>query len=307
MSVSPHIALAERQINLGNSRGAIEPLRRALAADPNHALAHAYLAVCLQDVREGKAAVQSIGSALALAPEHWYVQFAAGRIALQQQRYQEAEKHLDDARRTASWNAPVYRHLADLYRQTKRAGTALEVLEEGLGQCPGDVGIISEIGTELLNRGHLELAEIRALEALSLDPESIDAHVVAGYVRLWQNCRAEALDHALSALSINAAEPAAVRLLCMIKVHANPLLGLWWRLAAALSQYPNDALADFLKLAWTVCFAGIFFLFWAGQTWVAVALIATLALWIAGMGLCKIFLEWEVRRELMAFRLRKGF
>jgi tetratricopeptide (TPR) repeat protein len=301
------IALAERLINLGNPRGAIEPLRRAIAAEPDHALAHAYLGVCLLDVGEDKAAAESIRSALAVDPEHWYVLFAAGRIALLQRSYPEAEQHLENARRRAPWYAPVYRHLADLYRQTKRILMARKVLEDGRDECPTDASIISDIGSEILEQGRIEEAETKALEALSLDPESVDAHILAGYVRLRQDRRSEALDHALAALSTNAMHPAALRLLCAIKLRANFLLGLWWRLAVAIGEYPYNAVADFFKLAWTLCVGAITFSFLAGEARVAVILSTVLVLWIAAMLACKALFERGVRRELMALHLRRGF
>ena len=78
------IMLAERQINLGNPRGAIGPLREALAKDPEHALAHAYLGMCLHDTNHQREANTEIEAALRLAPEHGFIRYGAGVVALLQ-------------------------------------------------------------------------------------------------------------------------------------------------------------------------------------------------------------------------------
>jgi tetratricopeptide (TPR) repeat protein len=78
ISKLPLIRLAERHINLGNPRGAIEPLRRVLADNPDHALAHAYLGMRLQKIGQPAAALASIQTALALAPEYGFVSYTAG-------------------------------------------------------------------------------------------------------------------------------------------------------------------------------------------------------------------------------------
>jgi tetratricopeptide (TPR) repeat protein len=182
-----------------------------------------------------------------------------------------------------------------------------QLRREGRNECPTDASIVSDIGTEILDQGRIEEAETKAIEALSLDPESVDAHILAGHVRLRQDRRSEALDHALAALSINAMHPAALRLLCAIKLRANVLLGLWWRLAVAIGEYPHNAVADFFRLAWSLSLGAITFFFLAGEARIAIILTAILVLLIAAMLACKALFERGVRRELIALRLRRGF
>src|SRR5262249_56111376 len=70
MTASPHLlALAQRQMRIGNYGAAIEQLRQALAKDPTDAAAHALLAACLHATKRLYAAEYEARQALAAAPE----------------------------------------------------------------------------------------------------------------------------------------------------------------------------------------------------------------------------------------------
>ena len=79
MTASPQLlALARRQMRIGNHAGAIEPLRQALAADPTDAGAHALLAMCLHATKRLHAAEYEAQQALSAAPELPAAHLAAG-------------------------------------------------------------------------------------------------------------------------------------------------------------------------------------------------------------------------------------
>jgi predicted Zn-dependent protease len=126
------IRVAEQLMSAGNARGAIDPLRKVLAQNPDHVLALAYLALCLHDTREHRKANAEIDAALELAPENGFVRYAAGIIALAQRRYGVAQAHLDAAHRLLPTDARVFRSLARLYDETGRRQRSLSTLQEGL-------------------------------------------------------------------------------------------------------------------------------------------------------------------------------
>ncbi|HZF33326.1 MAG TPA: tetratricopeptide repeat protein [Candidatus Angelobacter sp.] len=222
------IWLAERQMNLANPRGAIEPLRKVLAEDPNHALAHAYMAACLHDTGHHRDARAAAATALGLAPEMAFAHYIAGTIALLQKDHGAAEQHLTQARTLAPADSRIYRQLARLYRETDRKRLVLPTLEEGLSHAPQNTGLLADIGKHFVDAGKTAAAEAKAREVLQIDPESIDGNVLMGHVRLHQGDIEGAREHSLIALNKDATDYPALHLLCSIKVRMNPLLGLWW-------------------------------------------------------------------------------
>ncbi len=307
MSISSDLALAERQINLGNPRGAIEPLRRILAADPDHALAHAYLGICLHDTGELQEADDEIEDALRLAPEDGFIRYAAGLIALLQKDYGEAGTQLDEARRLIPWDARVYRSLARLYDETERVRLALSTLQEGLKIAPDDPGLKADIGSHLLESGHVDDAERMAEEALAIDPENCDALVLRGQVLLRRGDSAGAREHALLALRSDATHHGALHLICSAKFRRNPLLGLWWLYAVWITRIGRGLPFGMIIGSAIILRVFLFGIFMAydstlGRFVIVGWLIFVVYTWTAA-GLFKRAL----RREIESVRLRIGF
>jgi Tfp pilus assembly protein PilF len=300
--------LAERHINLGHPRGAIEPLRRVLAEDPHHALAHAYLGMCLQQVGEPGAARTSIETALGLAPDDGFVSYAAGYVALSQKRLGAAEEWLARARQRMPEHAETYRLLAIVYGRAKRWARVLPTLQEGLSHDPDNHRVIADLGTHLILLGRVAEAEMKALEALKIHPESPEAHVLMGYVRLRQRRIAEAREHALTALLTNANYAPALQLLASIELQANFLVGAWWRFAVWLARPRSDkAYLSFAFLAGAALDAPGIVLFVAHKDLLAWIAIAGVALCIGGLWLAKKLFERSIRKSLGEFRLRQSF
>jgi Tfp pilus assembly protein PilF len=300
--------LAERHINLGNPRGAIEPLRRVLAENPDHALAHAYLGMCLQQVGEPGAAQTSIRTALGLAPDNGFVSYVAGYVALSQKRLGAAEEWLTRARQRMPEHAETYRLLAIVYGRTKRWARVLPTLQEGLSHDPNNHRVIADFGTHLNLLGRVAEAEMKALEALKICPESPEAHVLMGQVRLRQRRISEAREHALTALLINANYAPALQLLASIELQANFLVGAWWRFAVWLARPRSDK--AHLSLAFLIgaaLYAPSIVLFAAHRDLLAWAAIAGVALCIGGLWLAKKLFVRAIQNSLREFRLRQSF
>jgi Flp pilus assembly protein TadD len=306
-STAQLVRLAELQINLGNARGAIEPLRRVLKEDPGHALAHAYLGMCLQEAGQPAAARTSIATALALAPEYGFVSYAAGFVALLQKKLRAAEEHLDRARRLMPSHAETYRLLALVYGRTKRSQKVLPTLQEGLSHNPANVRLITEIGTHWLNTGRPADAEAQAREALRMDPECAEAQVLMGYVRLQQRNRDDARECALAALTCSAGYAPALQLMSTIKLQANPLIGIWWRFAIWLGRPRNREVFLGVWTVLTLVYWGAIATLTERVTWPAVAIVAGLTLCVGSLLLAKWLFRRGIRKELREFRLRHGF
>lgn len=299
--------LAERHINLGNPRGAIEPLRRVLAEYPHHAVAHAYLGMCLQQVGEPGAARTSIETALGLAPDDGFVSYVAGYVTLSQNRLGEAEERLTRARQLVPGHAETYRLLAIVYSRTNRWSRVLPTLQEGLTHEPTNPRIIADFGTHMILMGRVAEAETRALEALKIHPESHEAHVLMGRVRLRQHRITEAREHALTALVANADDAPALQLLASIELQKNFLVGAWWRFAIWLARPRSDRQPLIIVIVVAALYAPGFALFLLGRDLLAWIAIAGVALCIGGMWVAKRLFERAIRKSLSEFRLRQSF
>jgi tetratricopeptide (TPR) repeat protein len=294
-------------MNGGNPQGAIDPLRKVLAADPNHALAHAYLAMCLHDTREYKKANAEIDAALDRAPEDGFVRYVAGIVALLQRKHRTAEAHLEAARRLSPTDARVFRSLAQLYDETNRQQQSLPMLQEGLKHEPTNLGLRTDIGSHLFESGRFAEAEAMASEVLAANPENADAQVLMGQIRLHSLDPAGAREHALLALRANPLHDGALRLICAIKFLANPLLGLWWHIAMRTSR-----LLGMLSGFWRTVILPI------PAIYITITLLHSrdrsslilLVLWVGFMGYLwagGIIFERMINRELRFTRLRRDF
>jgi len=225
------------QMRLGNPHGAIEQFRQVLAFDPEHAAAHACLALCLVDTRRPFAAEHEAGLALACDPENAFNHMVAGIVAVERQKYRLAEEHLERAHAIDHTQADVYRWLARVYGLTGREAMVMPTLREGLERDPQDVEILAALGHRHLELGAIDAAEHHAREALAINAESLAANVLQGHVLLRRGDIEGAKRQALMALRHDAGNVGGLYLLCGIKARTSPMMGLWWRYAAWMARF----------------------------------------------------------------------
>jgi len=240
MTISPPLlALARRQMRIGNYAGAIEQLRQVLAADPTDANGHALLAVCLHATKRLHAAEYEAQQALSAAPELPAAHLAAGAIQLTRRRFAAAERHLLEALALDHTDATAYRLLADAYERGGRRQLVEPTLREGLRQAPDNPELIADLGLHLLHAGRLDEAEALAREALAIDATCADAVLLMGHVLLRRGDIGGAREQALLCLHTDAGYAPALHLLCAVKMRTNPFLGLWWRFAVWMGRFGN--------------------------------------------------------------------
>jgi Flp pilus assembly protein TadD len=240
MTPSPHLlALARRQMRIGNYAGAIEQLRQALAADPTDADAHALLAVCLHATKRLYAAEYEAQQALSAAPELPAGHLAAGGIQLTRRRFAAAERHLQEALALDPTDATAYRMLANVYDAWDRRQLVEPTLRQGLQHAPDNPELIADLGLHLLHAGKLDEAEAHAREALAIDAACADAVLLMGQVLLRRGDIEGAREQALLCLRGDANYTPALHLLCAAKMRDNPFLGIWWRFAVWMGRFGN--------------------------------------------------------------------
>jgi tetratricopeptide (TPR) repeat protein len=249
----------------------------------------------------------SIETALALAPEYGFVSYAAGFVALLQKKLGEAEEQLTRARRLMPSHAETHRLLALVYGRTKQPQKVLPTLLEGLSHDPANVRIVTDIGTHWLNTGRHAQAEEQAQQALKINPESVEAHVLMGYLRLYQRNRDEARECALMALTRNASYAPALQLMSTIKLQANPLIGIWWRFAIWLGRHRNREMFMGVWIALVFVYWGAVATLTERVTWLAVGIVTSVTLCVGSLLLAKWLFRRGIRKELREYQLRHGF
>jgi Tfp pilus assembly protein PilF len=298
---------AELQMNQGSPSAAVETLHNLLAIDPDHALAHAYLAMCLQELRRPEGASFEMRRALKLAPEDHYVRYTAGRIELMQGWDGAAERHLDRARELAPENPAAYRLLAIVYAHTGRPELVLPTLQEALNAEPHDAGLKTDIASHLLSRGQIEEAEALALGALRDNPECADAQVLLGDIRFHSKDYDDARGFALGALHIDPSHEGALTLLCFVKLQKKSLLWRWRECARRVGQLHYAEKQELKRVSAVVAYIAVLILFAAGHPWAAVAAIVGISLLLAAAWAANRLVDRIFDRELKQVRFHRRY
>lgn len=227
---------AQVQMHQGNRHGAIQSLKRLLGLNPDHALAHGLLSLCLLQNKRLYAAEHEAGIALQLEPEHPFVHYILGHIALANRRFKVAESHFQTAIQLEPGRADYHLGLAAYYRTSGDRAQELKALERALALEPDNEECLAEIGEYYLDTGKLEKAEEHAHSAMQLNPDCLDAIVLMGSLYLARGNVKEARAHALWALHRDPTHVKALRLMSGIKARTNWFLGLWWRFNTSMSR-----------------------------------------------------------------------
>ncbi|HVK73593.1 MAG TPA: tetratricopeptide repeat protein [Kofleriaceae bacterium] len=223
------LELSDRLRSLSDWDGAIDALKRALALDPDHARAHAALALALLGARRLQGA--SIEARLALASDGGdpFCHHAAAAVLCAERKLDDAWAHCLVALEVESADVDVYVLGAHIRELQGRLDLARELLERALELEPVHVGALTALAEVELADGAIDRATARVDEALAAEPGSVDAHVIAGFVALRRGDVAGAEEHARFALGEDAADHGALRLYTAVKARRSWTMGLWWR------------------------------------------------------------------------------
>lgn len=220
--------LARRQMMRGETRGAIETLRRLLGTEPTSADGHALLSICLVDEKRLAAAEHEAKEALSLEPESTLGRLALASVHLGRHRPRAAEALYREL--LADGAQPrALRGLARALDQQRKHAEARRALDEALAIEPEDVDTLVLRGVFDLRDRRFTEAEASADEALTLEPEHAGALILKGHLLLQRGKVEEAREHAVWALRTDAMSKDALTLLAAVKARQSWWMGLWWR------------------------------------------------------------------------------
>ncbi len=221
------VTRARQRIAHGDLHHACELLQECLAGDPDHAEAHALLALCLLDLRLLGPAQAEAEAALLCDPQEALAHSAMGSVCLGDRRFTRASEHYERALQldpSDSYHHLRVAHLAAVLDQPRQ-----HLLERALQLDPDDPDVLAALAEERLDHRDLEAAHTFALRALEADPESHDALLAMARVLLHRDDVPGAREHVVMALRQHANSEEGLRLLVAIKARQNPFLGLWFR------------------------------------------------------------------------------
>ncbi|HEU0034821.1 MAG TPA: tetratricopeptide repeat protein [Kofleriaceae bacterium] len=224
------LAQADQYMRLANWRGAIDLCRSALTIDPDHAQAHALLALALLGAK--RLAGAEIESRLALTsdPDLALAHYAAASVLFARRKLDDAWAHCLIALQANTHDVDAHVLGASIRDLRGEPGAARELLEQALAIEPAHTDALVRFARLELDAHRYDLAARYADEALRTKPEDIGAHVIAGFVELVRGDDARAEEHARFALNQDSTDRSALHLWAAIKAHRSWTLGLWWRL-----------------------------------------------------------------------------
>lgn len=184
----------------GRAAQAEQELRRTLQADPNDALAHAWLGWALLDLERYADGQQHIETAIGLAPEYDFAYYLLSLAHQRQHRWTEAQTAIEQALALDPADAN-YHHVLGLLRFNRGQWEgALRAAEAGLGFDPEHVDCLGLRARALARLGRRPEAADTLQQALRHDPDDAGTHADAGWVALETGRHRQALEHFRDAL-----------------------------------------------------------------------------------------------------------
>ncbi len=178
-------------------------LRQELAADPENARAHAFLALCLAERESYAAATKEAQAAIHLAPDMAFAHYALARILHERNRWEEARPAIREAIRLDPEDADYFALWSAIELSEGELTMALRAAEQGLRLDPEHVGCNNLRAMVLVRLGRKEQAGATIATALARDPENELSHANQGWTLLHRGQHQKALEHFREALRLD--------------------------------------------------------------------------------------------------------
>lgn len=201
--MNPNFERAELLYHQGRYDLAEESLRRALADDPDFAMAHGLLALCLLQRKNLKEATEAAERAVGLAPDLPFAHYVLACTLLERNRLSEAEEAVKQAIELNPYDADLHMLLGNIFMNQRRWTAALDEADEGLRLDPEHGACANLRAMALVKLGRKDEAD-RVMEGvLARDPEDAFSHANQGWTALNQNDPKKALEHFREALRLD--------------------------------------------------------------------------------------------------------
>ena len=177
--------------------------RQLLAAEPNDALVHALLALCLIEKGDLKEATAEAQQAVGFAPDLPVAHFAMGYGLLKRSWLEEAKAAAQEAVRLDAFEPDYFALLAAIEMERRNWPAALEHADKGLALNPDHSWSTNLRAMALVKLGRRDEASAAMGEALSRNPESAIGHANQGWTLLHRGDHKQAMVHFKEALRLD--------------------------------------------------------------------------------------------------------
>jgi tetratricopeptide (TPR) repeat protein len=178
-------------------------LRQALAVDPNNAMAHALLGLCLAKREELAAATDEAKQGIHLAPDSAFAHYALASILDDRNQFPEAIAAIEEAIRLNPEDADYRSLLGSIRFQQRDWAGALAAAEAGLQLDAEHSGCNNLRAMALVKLGRPADAAATLASTLARDPEDALTHANQGWALLERRETAKAMEHFREALRID--------------------------------------------------------------------------------------------------------
>ncbi len=182
---------------------ATEELRQELTHDPEHAGAHALMALCQAMNKQYDEALTSAQTAVGLTPDRAHVHYVLAWVYNQTDKIDEAGHAIREAIQLNPEEPDYYGTLSSILMRRKLWEEALAAAEEGLGYDPEHVICANFRSMALTQLGHKDEAAASLETALFRDPENAWTHANRGWQQLQHGDRERGMDHFREALRLD--------------------------------------------------------------------------------------------------------
>jgi tetratricopeptide (TPR) repeat protein len=183
---------------------AARSFREALAQEPDSAMAHALLSLCLAQTEQSEEGLREADEALRLGPDLPLAHHARGRALLNLDRPVAAEQAALEAVRLEPLDAGHFSLLASIRIARHNWSDALAAAEQGLAFDPQHAGCTNLRAMALVQLGRRAEAAQALGSALAENPEDAFTHANQGWAYLHQGDQEKALEHFREALRLDA-------------------------------------------------------------------------------------------------------
>jgi tetratricopeptide (TPR) repeat protein len=180
-----------------------QELRQLLAAEPDHAHAHALLGLCAARREQFREAIAEAQQAVHLAPDDSYSHYVLACVLGGSNRLREAEASIQEAIRLNPTDPDCFTRLAEICFAQRRWQDTLDAAEHGLQFDPEHIQAINLRAMALVKLGRQDAAGAALQTALERNPEDALTHSNQGWRLIEAGEYDKALEHFREALRID--------------------------------------------------------------------------------------------------------
>ncbi len=189
--------------SMGRHEQAEQEFRAALIQEPNNALAHAMIGLCLLKRKAYGEATSEAQTAIGLRPDWAFGYAVLANIFEERERLKEAAGAIEQAIGLDPFNPQNLAILATIRLKQNNWNEALAAANRGLEIDPENAGCVNARGVALVHLGRRDEANETIAGALSRNPENATTHANQGWALLHSGDHRAALKHFREALRLD--------------------------------------------------------------------------------------------------------